>query len=80
MHVLHRGEENPACTLGVCAMYCVTMSQIAFELLPKTADYPDVCVYSCTRACVHVHIFMCVSVCKGEVRKAEGNGLWKAVC
>ena len=44
MHVLRRGEENPACTLGVCALYCVRMPQIAFELLPITVDFPDVCV------------------------------------
>ena len=44
MHILRGGEENPACTLGVCALYCVRMPQIAFELLPITVDFPDVCV------------------------------------
>ena len=44
MHVLPRGEENPACTLGVCTLYCVRMPQIAFELLPVTVYFPDVCV------------------------------------
>lgn len=44
MHVLHRGEENPACTSGVCTLYCVRMPQIAFELLPITVYFPEVCV------------------------------------
>lgn len=68
MHILHRGKENPACTLGVCAMYCVTMPQIAFEPLHITAYFPNVCVR------------MHVCVCKGEVRSEEGDGPWTAVC
>lgn len=66
MHILHRGKENPACTLGVCTMYFVRMPQIAFELLLVTAYFPDVYVHTC--------------VCKGEVRSEEGDGPWKAVC
>lgn len=54
MHVLHRGEENSACTLGVYAMYSVRMPQITFEPLPITADFPS----RLARVCVH----MCVCV------------------
>lgn len=62
MHILHRGKENPACTLGVCAMYCVRMPQTACEL-PITASFPNVCV----RACVHGRVRL-------GVRKEMGRG------
>ena len=75
MHVLRRGEENPACTLGVCALYCVRMPQIAFELLPITVDFPDVCVCVCVCECVCV----CVREREGEFRSEEGDCWWKAV-
>lgn len=67
MHILHRGKENPASTLGVCVMYCVRMPQIAFELFPLTAYFPNVCVCICVRV-------------KGEVGSEEGGGPWTAVC
>ena len=69
MHVLRGGEENPACTLGVCALYCVRMPQIAFELLPITVDFPDVCVCVCVRE----------GGGEGEFRSEEGDCRWKAV-